>query len=63
MEFGIDWTGPCGHRQPGVVIPEVQLQRPLTEQEAESLPDPSGPLCDVVDVYVQTVSLLSEMIQ
>ncbi|XP_053281934.1 uncharacterized protein LOC128443164 isoform X2 [Pleuronectes platessa] len=63
MEFGIDWTGPCGHRQPGVVIPEVQLQRPLTEQEAESLPDPSGPLSDVVDVYVQTVSLLSEMIQ
>lgn len=43
MEFGVDWTGPCGHRQLGVVIPEVQLQRSLTDQEVGSLPDPDGP--------------------
>lgn len=63
MEFGVDWTGPCGHRQLGVVIPEVQLQRSLTDQEVGSLPDPDGPLSNVLDVYVQSVSLLSEMLQ
>lgn len=63
MEFGVDWTGPCGHRQLGVVIPEVQLQHSLTDQEVGSLPDPDGPLSNVLDVYVQSVSLLSEMLQ
>lgn len=63
MEFGVDWTGPCGHRQLGVVIPEVQLQRSLTDQEVGSLPDPDGPLSNVLHVYVQSVSLLSEMLQ
>ncbi|KAK0152016.1 hypothetical protein N1851_006586 [Merluccius polli] len=62
MEFGVDWTGPCGHHQPGVVVPEVQLQRSLTHQEVGSLPDPDGPLSNVLDVYVQSVSL-SEMLQ
>lgn len=51
----LDWLG--------VVIPEVQLQRSLTDQEVGSLPDPDGPLSNVLDVYVQSVSLLSEMLQ
>ncbi|XP_076843075.1 uncharacterized protein LOC143487790 [Brachyhypopomus gauderio] len=63
LEYGVDWTGPCGHRQSDVVVPEVQLQRALTEQEIESLPEPDGPLSNVLDVYIQTVNLLSEMLQ
>ncbi|KAL7389654.1 hypothetical protein ABVT39_007821 [Epinephelus coioides] len=26
-DYGIDWTGPCGHREPSIVVPEVQLLR------------------------------------
>ncbi|XP_065119656.2 uncharacterized protein [Paramisgurnus dabryanus] len=63
MEYGVDWTGPCGHRQPGVVVPEVQLQRMLTMEEIESLPEPDVPLSNVLDVYIQTVNLLTEMLQ
>ncbi|KAF3841708.1 hypothetical protein F7725_023659 [Dissostichus mawsoni] len=63
IEFGVDWTGPCAHRQPHVVVPEVQLQRSLTDQEVERLPDPDGPLSNVWNVYVQTVGLLTEMLQ
>lgn len=61
-EYGVDWTGPCGHRQPNVVVPEVVLQRHLTEEEVESLPKPDGPLSSVLDTYMQTVRLLSEML-
>ncbi|XP_034084612.1 uncharacterized protein LOC117554328 isoform X1 [Gymnodraco acuticeps] len=63
IEFGVDWTGPCAHRQPHVVVPEVQLQCSLTDQEVERLPDPDGPLSNVWNVYVQTVGLLTEMLQ
>ncbi|XP_041854729.1 uncharacterized protein LOC121648586 [Melanotaenia boesemani] len=63
VEYGVDWTGPPGYRQQDVVVPEVQLQRPLTEQEVESLPKPDGPLSDVLDSYIETVNLLSEMLQ
>lgn len=63
LEYGVDWTGPSGYRQQEVVVPEVQLQRPLTEQEVESLPKPDGPLSDVLDSYIQTVNLLREMLQ
>ncbi|XP_034534661.1 uncharacterized protein LOC117809076 [Notolabrus celidotus] len=62
-EYGVDWTGPCGHRQPGVVVPEVELQRHLTETEVESLPHPEGPLSNASDAYMPTVRLLSEMLQ
>ncbi|CAL9705996.1 unnamed protein product [Knipowitschia caucasica] len=62
-EYGVDWTAPCGHRQPHVVVPEVQLQRSLSEEEIHSLPHPDGPLSNALDVYIQTVNLLSEMIQ
>ncbi|XP_034067491.1 uncharacterized protein LOC117543372 isoform X1 [Gymnodraco acuticeps] len=63
IEFGVDWTGPCAHRLPHVMVPEVQLQRSLTDQEVERLPDPDGPLSNVWNVYVQTVGLLTEMLQ
>ncbi|MEQ2230476.1 hypothetical protein ILYODFUR_029692 [Ilyodon furcidens] len=63
VEYGVDWTGPSGYRQQDVVVPEVQLQRPLTGQEVESLPKPDGPLSDILDSYIETVNLLSEMLQ
>ncbi|KAL7379669.1 hypothetical protein ABVT39_003843 [Epinephelus coioides] len=49
--------------QADVVVPEVQLQRTMTVQEVEHLPEPDGPLSSVLHVYMQTVSLLSEMLQ
>lgn len=63
LTLSLELTGPCAHRQPHVVVPEVQLQRSLTDQEVERLPDPDGPLSNVWNVYVQTVSLLTEMLQ
>lgn len=63
MEYGVDWTAPSSHQRPDVVVPEVQLQRPLTEQEAENLPKPDGPLCHVIELYIETVEYLSEMLQ
>lgn len=61
-DYGVDWTGPNGYHQPDVVVPEVQLQCSLIEQEIQRLPKPDGPLSNVLDVYIQTVSQLSEML-
>lgn len=61
-EYGLDWTGPCGPRQPHVVVPEVEVLRPLTEEEVQSLPTPDGPLSSALDAYIQTGRLLSEML-
>lgn len=63
LEYGVDCTGPCGHRQPDVVVPQVQLERSLTMEEVEHLPEPGGPLSSLIDVCMQTVSLLSGMLQ
>ncbi|KAK5910370.1 hypothetical protein CesoFtcFv8_004210 [Champsocephalus esox] len=63
LTLSLELTGPCAHHQPHVVVPEVQLQRSLTDQEVERLPDPDGPLSNVWNVYVQTVGLLTEMLQ
>jgi hypothetical protein len=62
MQYGIDWRGPCGHHEPGVVIPEVQIHQ-LTREDVERLPDPDVPLSNVLDVYRETVMLLSEMLE
>ncbi|XP_074519124.1 uncharacterized protein LOC141784985 [Halichoeres trimaculatus] len=62
-EYGVDWTGPCGHRQPDVLVPEVELHRHLTEEEIASLPKPDGSLSSALDAYMQTVRLLTEMLQ
>lgn len=56
-------TGPCGHRQPDVIVPEVELHRHLTEEEVASLPKPDGSLSSALDAYMQTVRLLTEMLQ
>ncbi|XP_057186595.1 uncharacterized protein LOC130552378 [Triplophysa rosa] len=61
MQYGIDWTGPYGHHEPGVVIPGVQLPRQLTQRDVERFPDPDVPLSDDLDIYRETVALLSEM--
>ncbi|XP_076842246.1 uncharacterized protein LOC143486736 [Brachyhypopomus gauderio] len=60
-EYGVDWTGSYSHHQPGLEIPEVQLQRPLTEQELQRLPTPEGPLSCALDIYLETVNLIEEI--
>lgn len=61
MQYGIDWRGPCGHHEPGVVIPEGQIQ--LTQEDVERFPDPDVPLSNVLEVYRETVMLLYEMLE
>ncbi|XP_016343688.1 uncharacterized protein LOC107689982 [Sinocyclocheilus anshuiensis] len=63
MQYGIDWRGPCGHHEPGVVIPEVQIQHQLTQEDVERFPDPDVPLSNVLEVYRETVMLLYEMLE
>lgn len=55
MDYGVDWTGPNGYCQPDVVVPEVQLQRSLTQQEIQRLPKPDGPLSSVSDTNCEPV--------
>lgn len=62
MEYGIDWDGPNGHHQEGVTVPEVQLPRPLTEVEVQRLPDPRGSFSNVLHVYSETVTILTDLI-
>ncbi len=63
MQYGIGWRGPCGHHKPGVVIPEVQIQHQLTQEDVERFPDPDVPLSNVLEVYRETVMLLYEMLE
>uniref|UniRef100_A0A673LH16 Integrase catalytic domain-containing protein n=1 Tax=Sinocyclocheilus rhinocerous TaxID=307959 RepID=A0A673LH16_9TELE len=47
--------------QQGIIIPEVQLPRPLTEEEVERLPNPEASFSSVLDIYIHAVALLQEM--
>ena len=61
MEYGIDWEEPHGHHHQGITVPEVQLQRALTPEEVQRLPNPEGPFSDVLNVYIQSVAILTEI--
>ncbi len=60
-DYGIDWAGPHRPHQQGIIIPEVQLPRPLTEEEVERLPNPEASFSSVLDIYIHAVALLQEM--
>lgn len=62
MEYGLDWGGPYGHYHEGVTVPEVQLPRPLTDMEVHTLPDAQGSFSNVLNVYSETVAILSDII-
>uniref|UniRef100_A0A3Q3FKJ3 Integrase catalytic domain-containing protein n=1 Tax=Kryptolebias marmoratus TaxID=37003 RepID=A0A3Q3FKJ3_KRYMA len=47
----------CHHD--GVTVPEVELPRPLTRVEIETLPDPTTFFSNVINVYCQTVDILT----
>lgn len=58
MKYGVDWSGSSGYRQQDV--DEVQLQHLLTEQKWKTSHNLIA-LSDVLDSYIETVNLLSEM--
>lgn len=63
MEYGIDCQDPLGHHLEGVMVPEVQLMRPLTEAELQRLPDPLGAFSSVLNVYMGSIEALSSIFE
>ncbi|XP_035984963.1 uncharacterized protein LOC110368072 [Fundulus heteroclitus] len=61
QDYGIDWQGPNGHHPEGVTLPEVQLARPLTEEELQRLPEPSGGFSSVLNVYTGAIDALNDI--
>uniref|UniRef100_A0A3Q2PM94 Integrase catalytic domain-containing protein n=1 Tax=Fundulus heteroclitus TaxID=8078 RepID=A0A3Q2PM94_FUNHE len=61
MDYGIDWESPHGHHPEGVPVPDVQVPRPLTGVELQRLPDPQGPFCNVLNVYSEAISTLTDI--
>ncbi|CAL9683134.1 unnamed protein product [Knipowitschia caucasica] len=62
-EYGIDWEGPYGYHPEGIQIPDIQLQRDLTADELQQLPDPNGcSFSGCLNVYRDTVALLRELL-
>lgn len=63
MDYGIDWDGPYGYDDLGgggqiVEVPEVELQRDLTAEDMDRLPDPNVPFLDAPDIYMAMLQLL-----
>jgi len=64
-DYGIDWNGPYGFDDLGgqseqVEVPQVQLQRHVTEEDMASLPDPNVPFLDALDIYTATLQQLMQ---
>uniref|UniRef100_A0A3P9HXU2 Integrase core domain-containing protein n=1 Tax=Oryzias latipes TaxID=8090 RepID=A0A3P9HXU2_ORYLA len=64
-DYGIDWDGPYGfddleHQAGQVEVPQVQLQRHLTEDNMADLPDPNVPFMDALDIYTATLQQLMQ---
>lgn len=62
-DYGIDWDGPyrfddLGDQREQVEVPQVELQRHLTEEDMASLPNPNVPFLDALDIYTATLQLL-----
>ncbi|MEQ2266054.1 hypothetical protein XENORESO_017225 [Xenotaenia resolanae] len=54
-DYGIDWDGPYGFDDLGdqreqVEVPQVELQRHLSEEDMASLPDPNVPFLEALDI-------------
>ncbi|XP_030580597.1 uncharacterized protein LOC115776936 [Archocentrus centrarchus] len=63
LQYGIDWESPYGRHHDGVTVPEVELPRPLTQVEFETLPDPTGLFSNVIIVYQQTIDVLTVILE
>ncbi|RVE55409.1 hypothetical protein OJAV_G00236630 [Oryzias javanicus] len=64
-DYGIDWEGPygfddLGHQAGQVEVPQVQLQRHLTEEDMARLPDPNVHFMDAIDIYKATLQQLMQ---
>ncbi|XP_078793646.1 uncharacterized protein LOC101156956 isoform X1 [Oryzias latipes] len=64
-DYGIDLDGPYGfddleHQAGQVEVPQVQLQRHLTEDDMADLPDPNVPFMDALDIYTATLQQLMQ---
>uniref|UniRef100_A0A673MV46 Integrase catalytic domain-containing protein n=1 Tax=Sinocyclocheilus rhinocerous TaxID=307959 RepID=A0A673MV46_9TELE len=55
--------GPHNHHAEGLSIPEVELSRPLTEQDIASLPNPTVPFSEAIATYCETVDILTGMLE
>ncbi|MEQ2246112.1 hypothetical protein ILYODFUR_034819 [Ilyodon furcidens] len=65
LTANMELTGsPYGRHHDGVTVPEVELPRPLTQMEFETLPDPTGLFSNVINVYYhQTIVVLTAIFE
>nr|XP_040035103.1 uncharacterized protein LOC120820917 isoform X1 [Gasterosteus aculeatus aculeatus] len=61
-EYGIDWNGPHSLHGGTVSVPEVQLARELSDEEVAILPAPGVSVTDALRLYVETVEVLSRIL-
>lgn len=62
-DYGIDWDGPYGFDEVGaqlerVEVPQVTLQRYLTEENMASFPDPNVSFMEAITIYTMTLQQL-----
>uniref|UniRef100_A0AAQ4NS62 Integrase catalytic domain-containing protein n=1 Tax=Gasterosteus aculeatus aculeatus TaxID=481459 RepID=A0AAQ4NS62_GASAC len=62
QEYGIDWNGPHSLHGGTVSVPEVQLARELSDEEVAILPAPGVSVTDALRLYVETVEVLSRIL-
>ncbi|MED6234086.1 hypothetical protein ATANTOWER_021901 [Ataeniobius toweri] len=60
-DYGMDWNGPCNHQVATVTVPEIQLVRHLSDEEAAWLPVPGPALTEAVRSYFETLPVLSRI--
>ena len=51
-DYGVDWEGPHTPCASNVFVPEIQLLRPLSEQDLVALPNPHVPFSQALAVYL-----------
>lgn len=62
-EYGIDWNGPHNLHGGTVSVPEIQLAHELADEEVAILPAPGVSVTDALRSYVETVQVLSRIIE
>lgn len=62
-DYAIDWNGPHRCHRGSVTVPEIQLVRELSDEEVATLPVPGVSLTDVIGSYIETVQVLSRIIE
>lgn len=61
-DYGIDWNGPHSLRGGTVSVPEIQLAHELSDEEVAILPARGVSITDALRSYVETVQVLSRII-